>query len=100
MSTVTEVLQNGVEANLGEPIFEHRQRSTVDPHQMAVMGLLGDDPLCELIGGVVVAMMSKNPSPILSSDLIDALLHRNLLAGILRNLALMLVWIAQSADIW
>jgi Uma2 family endonuclease len=88
MSTVTQIPQLAVEADFGEPIFEHRQRITVDQyHRMSELGLLGEDPRCELIEGVIVAKMSKNPPHILSSDLIDALFHRILPAGFFVSMA-------------
>src|SRR4051812_37751961 len=94
MSTVVETPEVDVEideddpSREGEPIFENRLPLTVSTyHRMVELGLLGEDPSCELIEGVIVAKMPKNPPHVLVSMLINALFHRLVPPGFAISLA-------------
>lgn len=50
-------------------------------HRMAEAGILGEDDPVELLGGVLVAKMTKNPPHIIATDLLQAALTRIVPAG-------------------
>ncbi len=58
-------------------LFDLRHRVTVaEYHRMAEAGVFGPEPRFELLEGVIVEKMTKNPPHVISTDLIDELLHR------------------------
>jgi len=96
MPTVAELPQVAAEiddpeddlARDGEPIFEHRLRISVPIyHQMIELGMLGESPSCELIEGVIVAKMPKNPPHVLASVLVNDLFHPQLPLGFFLSFA-------------
>ncbi len=61
----------------GEALLLARRRITVaEYHRMAEAGVFGPDARVELLEGVIVSKMSKNPPHVLATDLLDDLLHR------------------------
>jgi len=64
------------------PLFERAYRLSVDQyHRMGEAGILGPDDRVELLEGLLVVKMSKNPGHILATDLFEDLLHRLVPAG-------------------
>jgi len=77
----TETLE--VEPPAVEPeVLERPYRLTVDQyHRMGEVGILGPDDRVELLEGMLVVKMGKNPGHILATDLFEDLLHRLVPAG-------------------
>ncbi|ODT97893.1 MAG: hypothetical protein ABS79_06770 [Planctomycetes bacterium SCN 63-9] len=56
-------------------LFDHRRRITVDEyHRIVEAGILGAEPRVELLDGVIVNKMTKNPPHNLACDLIQHLM--------------------------
>jgi Uma2 family endonuclease len=69
-------------------LMERRHRITVEEyHGMLDLGLFGPEPRVELLEGVIVNKMSKNPPHNLACDLIQHLLTRLLVAGYFHSMA-------------
>lgn len=65
------------ETDRDEPLLAQRRRITVEEyHLMGDLGLLGEGRRCELIEGVIVDKMTKNPPHVLATDLIGEIFHR------------------------
>lgn len=57
-------------------LMERRHRITVaEYHRMLESGSLGDEPRVELLEGVILDKMTKDPPHVIATDLIDDLLH-------------------------
>jgi Uma2 family endonuclease len=58
-------------------LLGRRHRVTLaEYHRMAEAGVFGPEPRVELLEGVIVEKMTKNPPHVIATDLIDNLLHR------------------------
>jgi Uma2 family endonuclease len=65
-----------------DSLFELRHRITVaEYHQMIDAGVFGPEPRVELLEGVIIDKMTKNPPHVLATDLLDDLLHHLLPRG-------------------
>ena len=63
-------------------LFDLRHRITVEEyHRMLDSGALGEEPRVELIEGVIIDKMTKNPPHVIATDLVEGLLHRLVPAG-------------------
>ncbi len=63
-------------------LLDFRHRITVEEyHRMAEAGVFGPEPRLELLEGVLIDKMTKNPPHILATDLLEELLHRLLPRG-------------------
>ncbi len=63
-------------------LLDFRHRITVEEyHRMAEAGVFGPEPRLELLEGVLVDKMTKNPPHIVATDLLDNLFHRLLPEG-------------------
>lgn len=63
-------------------LLDVRHRVTVAEYRrMAEAGVLGPEPRVELLEGVLVEKMTKNPPHVIATDLIEDLLHRVVPAG-------------------
>jgi Uma2 family endonuclease len=64
------------------PLMAMRRRITVEEyHRMLDSGLFGPEPKVELLEGVIVTKMAKNPPHIIATDLLEDLLHQLLPRG-------------------
>lgn len=69
-------------------LMERRHRITVEEyHRMVDSGVLGPEPKVELLEGVIVEKMSKNPPHNLACDLIQHLLGRLMTAGYFHSMS-------------
>jgi hypothetical protein len=65
-----------------DPLFARRHRITVEEyHRMADAGIFGPEPRFELIEGVIVEKMTKNPPHTLATQQLETILHRIVPAG-------------------
>ncbi len=69
-------------------LMDLRYRITVDLyHRMAELGLFGPEPRVELLEGVIVTKMTKNPPHTIATDLLEQLLHRLVPVGYFPSMA-------------
>ncbi len=87
MATVTQpvpAIETSIPAREARPcsLLDFRHRITVEEyHRMAEAGIFGPEPRLELLEGVLVDKMTKNPPHIVVTDLLDNLFHRLLPDG-------------------
>ena len=87
MATVTQPVP-AIETSVPVPeespgsLLDYRHRITVEEyHRMVDAGVFGPEPRLELLEGVLIDKMTKNPPHILATDLLDEILHRLLPRG-------------------
>jgi Uma2 family endonuclease len=87
MATVTQPIpatetSSPVQEGFSGSLLDFRHRITVkEYHRMAEAGIFGPEPRLELLEGMLVDKMTKNPPHILVTDLLDNLFHRLLPEG-------------------
>ena len=86
MATVTPPLRAMEIGNpaqqLPSSLFDSRHRITVEEyHRMVDAGVFGPEPQLELLEGILVDKMTKNPPHIVATDLVEDLLHHLLPRG-------------------
>ncbi len=87
MATVTQPISvieisSPVQEEASGSLLDFRHRITVEEyHRMAEAGIFGPEPRLELLEGVLVDKMTKNPPHIVVTDLLDNLFHRLLPEG-------------------
>ncbi len=87
MATVTQPVpaietSSPVQEQSSGSLLDFRHRITVEEyHRMAEAGVFGPEPRLELLEGVLIDKMTKNPPHILATDLLEELLHRLLPRG-------------------
>ena len=75
-------ISSPVQEEASGSLLDFRHRITVDEyHRMAEAGIFGPEPRLELLEGVLVDKMTKNPPHIVVTDLLDNLFHRLLPEG-------------------
>jgi Uma2 family endonuclease len=68
--------------SVAAPLFERLYRLSVDQyHRMAEAGILGEDDPVELLEGLLVTKMTKNPPHIIATELLQQALTRVVPAG-------------------
>ena len=88
MATVTQPIpaietSSPVQEESSGSLLDFRHRITVEEyHRMAEAGIFGPEPRLELLEGVLIDKMTKNPPHILATDLLEELLHHLLPARI------------------
>ena len=87
MATVTQpvpAIETSVPVQEGAPssLLDVRHRITVEEyHRMVDAGVFGPEPRLELLEGVLIDKMTKNPPHIVATDLLEDLLHHLLPRG-------------------
>jgi len=87
MATVTQPVPaietlSPVQEESSGSLLDFRHRITVEEyHRMAEAGVFGPEPRLELLEGVLIDKMTKNPPHILATDLLEEPLHRLLPRG-------------------
>ena len=87
MATVTQpvpAIETSVPVQEEAPgsLLEFRHRITVEEyHRMVDVGVFGPEPRLELLEGVLIDKMTKNPPHIVATDLLEELLHHLLPRG-------------------
>jgi len=87
MATVTQPVpaietSSPIQEQSSGSLLDFRHRITVEEyHRMAEAGVFGPEPRLELLEGVLIDKMTKNPPHILATDLLEELLHRLLPRG-------------------
>jgi len=87
MATVTQpvpAIETSVPVHEEAPgsLLDFRHRITVEEyHRMAEAGVFGPEPRVELLEGVLIDKMPKNPPHIVATDLLEELLHHLLPRG-------------------
>ena len=87
MATVTQPVpaietSSPVQEESSGSLLDFRHRITVkEYHRMAEAGIFGPEPRLELLEGVLIDKMTKNPPHILATDLLDEFLHHLLPHG-------------------
>jgi len=87
MATVTQPVpaigtSSPVQEESSGSLLDFRHRITVEEyHRMAEAGIFGPEPRLELLEGVLIDKMTKNPPHILATDLLDDLFHHLLPRG-------------------
>ena len=87
MATVTQpvpAIETSVPVHEEAPgsLLDFRHRITVEEyHRMTEAGVFGPEPRLELLEGVLIDKMTKNPPHIVATDLLDNLFHRLLPDG-------------------
>ena len=87
MATVTQPIpaietSSPVQEESSGSLLDFRHRITVkEYHRMAEAGVFGPEPRLELLEGVLIDKMTKNPPHVLATDLLEELLHRLLPRG-------------------
>ena len=87
MATVTQPVpaietSSPVQEESPGSLLDFRHRITVkEYHRMAEAGIFGPEPRLELLEGVLIDKMTKNPPHILATDLLDEFLHHLLPHG-------------------
>ena len=82
MATVTQPIPvietlSPVQEESSGSLLDFRHRITVEEyHRMAEAGIFGPEPRLELLEGVLIDKMTKNPPHVLATDLLDEFLHR------------------------
>jgi Uma2 family endonuclease len=87
MATVTQpvpAIETSVPVQEEAPgsLLDFRHRITVEEyHRMVDVGVFGPEPRLELLEGVLIDKMTKNPPHIVATDLLEELLHHLLPRG-------------------
>ena len=87
MATVTQPVpvietSSPVQQESSGSLLDFRHRITVkEYHRMAEAGIFGPEPRLELLEGVLIDKMTKNPPHVLATDLLEELLHHLLPRG-------------------
>jgi Uma2 family endonuclease len=80
--TSPELAEQSAQAETTASILDFRHRITVEEyHRMAEAGIFGPEPRLELIEGVLIHKMTKNPPHVLATNLLEELLHHLLPRG-------------------
>jgi Uma2 family endonuclease len=87
MATVTQPIpatESSIPTQSEAPVslLDFRHRITIEEyHRMADAGVFGPEPRLELLEGVLIDKMTKNPPHIVATDLVEDLLHHLLPRG-------------------
>jgi len=87
MATVTQPIpaietSSPVQEEFSGSLLDFRHRITVEEyHRMVDVGVFGPEPRLELLEGVLIDKMTKNPPHIVATDLLEELLHHLLPRG-------------------
>jgi Uma2 family endonuclease len=87
MATVTQPVppietSSPVREESSGPLLDFRHRITVEEyHRMAEAGVFGPEPRLELLEGVLIDKMTKNPPHVVATDVLGELLHHLLSRG-------------------
>lgn len=87
MATVTQPIPaietpSPVDVDAPGSLLDFRHRITVEEyHRMAQAGIFGPEPRLELLEGVLIAKMTKNPPHVVATNLLEEQLHHLLPRG-------------------